>query len=98
MKILEAPALARAVVSTRLEAEGLALVEGKEIILADDPPAFGEAVVRLFSDDALRRQLGRAARSRVEAAYSPRVLRRQLGRALAHIPASSNGAGREAHP
>jgi len=98
MKILEAAAMARPVVSTRLGVEGLDFVEGKEIVLADDPPAFAEAVVGLLGDATLRRQLGGAARRRVAAAYSPSVLRRQVGRALARVAAPPDRAGREASP
>ena len=90
--------MARPVVSTRLGVEGLDFVEGKEIVLADDPPAFAEAVAGLLGDATLRRQLGGAARRRVAAAYSPSVLRRQVSRALARVAAPPDRAGREASP
>jgi glycosyltransferase involved in cell wall biosynthesis len=86
LKILEAAAMERAVVSTRLGAEGLAFVEGEEIVLADEPQAFADAVVGLLADPERRAALGRAARRRVEAEYSPRVVREQLRRALDEVP------------
>lgn len=86
LKILEAAAMERAVVSTRLGAEGLDFVEGEEIVLADEPQAFADAVVGLLADPGRRTALGRAARRRVEAEYSPRVVREQLRRALDAVP------------
>lgn len=83
MKILEAAAMGKPVVSTRLGAEGLNFAEDLEILLADDPAAFSRQVVRLLEDAAFRRAVGRAARRRVEQEYTPAVLRHQLGRALA---------------
>ena len=59
-KILEAWAAGRAVVSTTLGAEGLGARDGEHLILADDPDAFAEAVVRLLSDSPLRARLGDA--------------------------------------
>jgi glycosyltransferase involved in cell wall biosynthesis len=85
LKILEAAAMERAVVSTRLGAEGLAFVEAEEIVLADEPQAFADAVVGLLADRERRATLGRAARRRVEAEYSPRVVAQQLRRALEHV-------------
>jgi len=78
IKILEAAALERAVVATRLGAEGLNFAEGEEIVLADEPAAFAEAVVELLIDKERRRKLGRAARRRVEESYSLTALRGAL--------------------
>ena len=88
IKILEAAAMGRPVVSTRLGAEGLNFAEDLEILLADDPAAFSRQVVRLLEDTAFRRAVGQAARRRVEQEYTPAVLRRQLARALARAAAT----------
>jgi polysaccharide biosynthesis protein PslH len=69
LKILEAMAMGKAIVSTRIGAEGIALVDGEHALLADTPDAFAEAVVRLQCDPALRRRLGTAARELVEHEY-----------------------------
>ncbi len=61
-KILEAWAAQRAVVSTPLGAAGLGAVDGQHLILRDDPHAFADAVIRLFSDTPLRSSLGAAGR------------------------------------
>jgi glycosyltransferase involved in cell wall biosynthesis len=63
LKILEAAACGRAMVSTTVGAEGLEFRPGRDLLLADDPPAFAEAVLRLLGDAPARSELGRAARS-----------------------------------
>jgi polysaccharide biosynthesis protein PslH len=75
LKILEAAAMAKPIVSTHLGAEGLDFVAGQEIILADKPDAFARAVVGLLADAGARRALGQAARRRVAQSYNFPVLR-----------------------
>ena len=69
LKILEAAAMGKAVVSTQVGAEGLHLVDGEAIFIADNPSRFADAVNRLIADPALRRQIGEASRQHVEAEY-----------------------------
>ena len=69
LKILEALAMKRAVVSTSVGAEGLDVVDGEHLILADDPDAFAQAVVDLAGDPERRRRLGAAGRDLVERSY-----------------------------
>jgi glycosyltransferase involved in cell wall biosynthesis len=85
LKIIEAAALGKPVVSTRIGAEGLDFVDGEEILLADDPARFAEAVAGLLGDSARRRRIGGAARRRVEQAYSLPALRRALLNAIARL-------------
>ncbi|HXU23023.1 MAG TPA: glycosyltransferase [Tepidiformaceae bacterium] len=61
LKIYEAMAMARPVVSTHLGAEGLAVRDGDDIILAEDPAAFADAVVRLLTNADARTAVGTAA-------------------------------------
>jgi sugar transferase (PEP-CTERM/EpsH1 system associated) len=70
LKIFEALAMGKAVVSTRVGAEGLPLVAGRHFLEADDPDGFAGAVVSLLKDPARRRVLGHAGRQLVEARYS----------------------------
>jgi sugar transferase (PEP-CTERM/EpsH1 system associated) len=65
LKIFEAMAMEKAVVSTHIGAEGLPIANGNELLLADDPRAFAGAVVSLLQDRALARRLGEAAAMRV---------------------------------
>ncbi|MCS7222477.1 MAG: glycosyltransferase [Anaerolineae bacterium] len=69
LKVLEAMALGRAIVSTRLGVEGLDVADGRELRLADTPEAFAQAVVELLQNPELRTRLGAAARAFVEARY-----------------------------
>jgi polysaccharide biosynthesis protein PslH len=64
LKIYEAMATARAVVSTSVGAEGLDIEHGRDIILADDPRSFAKAVVMLLRDPNLRRRYGTAAKEK----------------------------------
>lgn len=61
LKIYEAMATAKAVVSTTVGAEGLDVHHGRDIILADDPHAFAQAVIMLLRDSELRRRYEKAA-------------------------------------
>lgn len=61
-KILEAWAAARAVVSTTLGAEGLGAQSGEHLLIADDPAAFAEAIMRLLKGPAERLRLGESGR------------------------------------
>lgn len=61
LKVFEAMATGRAIVSTSIGAEGLAVEGGRDLILADDAEVFAQAVVRLLGDATLRRQYEKAA-------------------------------------
>ncbi len=70
LKILEAFAAGRPVVSTSIGVEGLAVEPGRHVLVADDPVEFAQAVVRLLEDTAARRALALAARQLVESEYT----------------------------
>jgi sugar transferase (PEP-CTERM/EpsH1 system associated) len=70
LKIFEALAMGKAVVSTAVGAEGLPLTPGVHFVSADDPALFSRAVVSLLRDPARRRALGAAGRRLVEERYS----------------------------
>src|SRR5213079_1348419 len=55
LKIYEAMATGKAVVSTSVGAEGLDVHHGKDIVLADDAMSFSESMVTLLRDEPLRR-------------------------------------------
>jgi glycosyltransferase involved in cell wall biosynthesis len=95
MKILEAGAMGKAVVSTTLGAEGLGFRHEEEILLADDPRSFAQAVASLLKDPALRRRLGHAARQRVERDYSLTNLQSRIAETLAALcPKRDSGGDR----
>jgi glycosyltransferase involved in cell wall biosynthesis len=61
LKIYEAMAAGKAVVSTSVGAEGLDVHHGSDIVLADDPTTFAENVVNLLRDEPLRRRYEQSA-------------------------------------
>jgi len=65
LKIYEAMAMEKAIVSTSIGAEGLPVVDGEEIVLADTPEAFAAAVVKLLRDESLAAEIGRRAATKV---------------------------------
>jgi len=85
LKILEAAAMRKPVVSTHIGAEGLEFVEGCELLLADEPEHFAAAVIDLLRDQERRRALGAAARTKVTEQYSVEALFAPLTSALASV-------------
>lgn len=69
LKINEAMALEAPVVSTTIGAEGLPLGNGEEILLADEPAGFANAVVEFLPDPDKGRALGLRAATKVRAEF-----------------------------
>jgi glycosyltransferase involved in cell wall biosynthesis len=78
VKIIEAAAHAKAIVSTRLGAEGLNFEDGREIILRDAPAQLAEACVRLLADPHGAARLGKAALQKAYATYERAAVVDQL--------------------
>lgn len=70
LKIMEALAMGKAVVSTTIGAEGLALTSNQHLLIADVPREFSEAVVNLMRDCEQRKYLGVQGRSLVAEHFS----------------------------
>ncbi len=71
LKILEAAACSRPIVSTAIGAEGLEFTDGEEILLSEDvDDEFVQLVLRLMRDRGWRQSLGERARQKVLARYS----------------------------
>jgi len=81
IKIYEAMATAKAVVSTTVGAEGLDVHHGKDIVLSDEPRDFADSVARLMQDERARNQLGKAA-SALAANYGWPVIGIKFGEIL----------------
>lgn len=69
LKIFEAMSMARPVVSTTVGAEGLPVTPGQDVVIADEPARFAQAVVHLIRDAATRRSIAAAGRQLVVAKY-----------------------------
>lgn len=82
LKILEAMATGRAIVSTTIGCEGLDVENGRHLLVADDPGEFAARVVELLHDPQQRTALGQEGRRLVENAYDWRVLGARLEAAL----------------
>jgi sugar transferase (PEP-CTERM/EpsH1 system associated) len=69
LKIFEAMSMAKAVVSTTIGAEGLPVTHDRDVVIADDPAPFADAVVRLIREPDTRRRIESAARTLVVDRY-----------------------------
>jgi len=78
VKILEAWAMAKPVVTTSIGSQGIDCTPGEDILIADDPQEFAAQTVRLLRDKALREKLGKNGRKQVEAKYDWRIIIRQV--------------------
>jgi glycosyltransferase involved in cell wall biosynthesis len=88
LKVLEALALGTPVVSTSKGVEGLDLVWGQDVLVADSPEVFAAETLRLLSSAGLRRSLtaaGRAAVTRYDWSHSVERLDALLERAVAGV-------------
>jgi glycosyltransferase involved in cell wall biosynthesis len=74
LKVLQAMAMERAIVSTPVGAEGIELENGRHMVLANSPGEIARATLDLLSDPSRRETLGRAARELVAERYAWRVL------------------------
>lgn len=70
LKLLDAMAMGKAIVSTSIGAEGLRYTNGKHLLLADRPEEFAAAVMGLLQDGERRRKLAMEARRQAMSEYS----------------------------
>ena len=92
LKIYEAMAMAKALVSTTVGAEGLDIQHGENLILADEAESFTRAITDFLEQPELRRQFGGAA-AQTAARYDWPVIGEEFGKVLSAVagmpPASS---------
>jgi len=80
LKVLEGLSMAKAVVSTSVGCEGIDVVHGEHLLVADNPQAFADAVLKLGNDAELAGLLGRQGRALVEQRYKWESVVNQLER------------------
>ena len=100
LKIFEAMAMGKAVVSTSIGAEGLPVRDGEHLVIAEEPQAFAAAVVRLMRNLDARRALEDAAHHLVAEHYDWSAVAGELERALigfARQPFEGTSFGHAAH-
>jgi glycosyltransferase involved in cell wall biosynthesis len=81
LKIYEAMAAGKAVISTSIGAEGLDVRNGRDILLADTAEAFSSAILTLLRDSIRREQYERAAAA-TAAHFDWSVIGEKFGRTL----------------
>jgi glycosyltransferase involved in cell wall biosynthesis len=96
IKIFEAMAMSRPVVSTTIGAEGLPVNPGKEILLADAPGTFADAVVGLLRSDEERRAMAQAARDRILAEHTWDSAAKRMHEILTRVVSGDLGNGQTA--
>jgi glycosyltransferase involved in cell wall biosynthesis len=69
LKVLEAMALRTPVVATSKGVEGLDVVHGEHVLIADEPHEFAEAIIQVFRDPQLREMLSENAYALVQSKY-----------------------------
>jgi len=70
VKILDAWTYGLPVVSTRIGAEGLSYIDGENIIIADTPQDFAQALINMLGSRKDCAQVGSAGRVNLENAYN----------------------------
>jgi len=84
LKIYEAMAVGKAVVSTSVGAEGLDVHRGEDVILADSETAFAESVVALLKHSDARLRLGEAATA-LAGKYAWPMVAERFAEVLQHV-------------
>jgi glycosyltransferase involved in cell wall biosynthesis len=69
IKVIEAMASGRAVVSNAVGCQGLGLLDGEDLLIREIGPAFAEGLIALLADDSLRDRLAARGRQTAEARY-----------------------------
>lgn len=85
IKIPEAMAMAKAVVSTPIGAEGLPFRDGREIRIAEQPEQFAQAVVELLNNSPLRNSIAAAARDEVVSHHGWEAVVAKVEQILEHV-------------
>ena len=90
LKILEAFSMHKPVVSTSVGAEGLEVLPGKDLLIADESRSFAAAIIRLFEDAGLRESLGSSGRILVEKQYQWKRLAEKLEQVWTNVAGLNN--------
>jgi GT2 family glycosyltransferase/glycosyltransferase involved in cell wall biosynthesis len=75
------------VVATSVSIEGMFLTPGEDVLVADSPAAFADAIVRLYHDAALWQRLAEGGRDNVRNRFSRDVARSAITRLVALLDA-----------
>lgn len=78
VKLIEAMAMQKAIVTTPVGAEGTGIVNGRQALIADDAESFAAAIARLLSEPEYAAGLGQEARLFVSGEFEPSAATRKL--------------------
>ncbi len=85
LKVVEGLALGKAIVSTTVGCEGIAVADGTDLLIADDARGFADRIIDLFTSETLRRSLGINGRALVEREYSWELAGERIGGLLERL-------------
>lgn len=78
LKVLEAMAMRKAILSNSLGCEGIDVAHGREIFMADSPDDYADAAVTLLEQQSLRQRLAEAAFAKMRERYAWHVIAKQF--------------------
>ena len=78
IKIIEGMALGKVIISTTIGAEGIQVTNNKNILIADSPEEFSEAIIKCTSDENFCNEIGLNAQKLIVEKYSNSNLSNQL--------------------
>jgi glycosyltransferase involved in cell wall biosynthesis len=85
VKILDAMAMGMPIVSTTIGCEGIDVVPGADLLIADTPSEFVEKIRELCANETLRATLGARARAKAEEIYSWDIIGEKLNASYAGL-------------
>jgi glycosyltransferase involved in cell wall biosynthesis len=88
LKLIEAAAFARPIVSTAVGAEGLALRDDRDIVIREDDRSIATACIRLLEDDDACARLGHAAYRVARASYDREAIKKLIMTEAANVLAA----------
>jgi glycosyltransferase involved in cell wall biosynthesis len=97
LKIFEAMAMAKAIVSTSIGAEGLDVTDGRDLLIADSAHLFADSILRLLRDRELRRSYEQAAAA-LAARYDWSQIARRFADVLREAAANFRAEQRSENP
>jgi len=85
-KVNQSLAHGQPMVATACAVEGMYLVDGEDVLVADDPQAFADAVVRLYQDESLWQRLCEGGMENTRRHFSPEAVRQTVRGLLDSLP------------
>lgn len=85
VKIIEAMALSKCIISTSLGAEGIPISDGKNIVITDSEEEFAEKILSLLQDTAKRIEIGQAAKDFALRHYDQKMIAAELMKKYKYI-------------